>query len=114
MSALLTPAQAREAVEIGMSRGARIVHQVLNEVARHSGVSRNLILSKRRALPLARARGLVIRAAYQNGASVQEIARVLRRDRTTILHALGNGAAAGRGRSRAQPQCSGTGGGGDA
>ncbi len=115
MSGLLNSVQVREAAEIGMTRGTEIVHQVLIEVARHSGVSQNLIVSKRRAAPLARARRLVIRAAYHHGASVQEIARVLRRDRTTILHALADEMALlPRGRSRAQPPRKGNGGGGDA
>lgn len=88
MTGVLTLAQVQEARQIAMGPGPVLVQTVLAEVAHHSGLQVGQITSRCRTTPLVRARSLVIRAAFHLGASVDDIAQVLDRDRTTIVQAL--------------------------
>lgn len=91
MSGILFLQHVQEAREIGMTRGVAIVQQVLLEVSTHSGVPAPLIMARTRLDQPLRARQLVMRAAYDLGASVEDIATVLRRDRSSVLEALNSG-----------------------
>lgn len=63
-------------------------HRALRDVSRATGITEAEIVGRSRVRPLVRARQLVAFVARRDGATYGQIAKALRRDRTTIIHGV--------------------------
>ena len=66
------------------------VRQIAAEVCGHTGTSVVAVMGRSRAPHTCRVRELVCFIAHRRGISLAQIARVLRRDHSTIKHAIEN------------------------
>lgn len=89
----MTPAQIEEARAIASRPGRAVVMRAVRDVSTESRISESIIMGHSRAPHVVAARHLAIRVAHSAGVSASEIARVMGRDHTTIIHAIRKGAA---------------------
>lgn len=76
---------------IGPKTTPRItVRQIAAEVCSHTGNSVHAVLGRSRAAHVCRVRELVCYIAHRRGLTLSQIGRALRRDHSTIKHAIEN------------------------
>lgn len=83
---ILTPADLARCDEI--ANGPALVHAIVDEVARHTGLTAAEIIGARRWANLAAARQLVYFVANNAGVSVPQIALAMNRDATTVYYGI--------------------------
>lgn len=66
------------------------VRQIAVEVCSHTGNSVHAVFGRSRAAHVCRVRELVCYIAHRRGLTLSQIGRALRRDHSTIKHAIGN------------------------
>lgn len=66
------------------------VRLISKEVSRLTGIPASEIMGPRRSADVCRARELVCYVARRNGMSYPQIGRALKRDHSTIIHAISN------------------------
>lgn len=68
--------------------GIDITDNVISAVAEYYGISREMLLSRSRSMPLVRQRQVAMSIARDFGCSLPSIALVLDKDHTTVLHGV--------------------------
>lgn len=83
---ILSPEDLDRCEEI--ANGPALVHIIVDEVARHTGLTAAEIIGARRWANLAAARQLVYFVANNAGVSVPQIALAMNRDATTVYYGI--------------------------
>lgn len=84
---ILSPEAFRACLKLATPNEAR-VDAIVRAVSEATGISRIAIYSQSRRREIAHARQIVMHEAHKQGLSVNQIARALNRDHTTILHGI--------------------------